>query len=86
MVAETFARQNCAKERIRKLTIAQYDPSYLDMDRLAQDLNMLEPGWGGSATLLGSPQGASSALSLDACLFATLRRWRTTAPLVNRIG
>lgn len=47
-----------------KLTIAQYREGYADFGRLRDILARREAGWGGSTTLLGSPQGCSCALSL----------------------
>lgn len=51
-------------EPYRKFTVAQYRAGHADFAGLRQVLALLEPGWGGSATILGSPQGASSQLSL----------------------
>jgi len=48
----------------RKFTIAQYAPGYLDMAAVCEALNAREPGWGGSATIIGSPQGVGSGLEL----------------------
>ncbi len=46
----------------RKLTIAQYTRGYADFSKLEQRLGQMEPGWGGTSTILGSPQGASCTL------------------------
>jgi hypothetical protein len=54
----------------RKVTIAQFDPAHLDMSALARRLNELEPGWGGSATIIGSPQGVGSRLGREPLLAA----------------
>jgi hypothetical protein len=54
----------------RKLTVAQFETGWLNMASLRQRLNDIEPGWGGSATLLGSPQGASSKIELEALVRA----------------
>lgn len=54
-----------------KHTICQWRAGYADLRATAAALNRLEeehggtPGWGGSATIIGSPQGASSALTND---------------------
>jgi len=48
----------------RKFTIAQFKRGYLDLDRVVEQLNELEPGWGGSSTIAGSPQGVGSRLTL----------------------
>lgn len=49
----------------RKLTVAQFDKSWLDLTPVAARLNLLETGWGGSNTIIGSPQGVSSKLPLE---------------------
>lgn len=48
----------------RKLTVAQFEPGWLDMPRLLDDLSAREAGWGGSPTIIGSPQGISSFIEL----------------------
>lgn len=48
-----------------KYTICQYQTGYVNMEGVKQDLLKLEEGWGGSPTLLGSPQGVSSKLTLE---------------------
>ena len=56
---------------VRKFTIAQYQAGHVDMAAVANELNQLEPTstekskWGGSPTIIGSPQGVSSALTVD---------------------
>lgn len=50
---------------IRKFTIAQYKEGYVDMARVQSELNKLEPGWGGSRTIIGSSQKESSDMSMD---------------------
>lgn len=49
----------------RKFTIAQFEPGWLDMTGLLADMRAREAGWGGSTTIIGSPQGAASRLSFD---------------------
>lgn len=39
----------------KKMTIAQYENKYMDMITLLSQINELEPGWGGSAEIIGSP-------------------------------
>jgi hypothetical protein len=68
----------------RKFTVAQFDRNWLDLADLQARLNALEPGWGGSATLLGSPQGVSSQLSL-ATVMKEVRAVRLRA-LLARTG
>ena len=52
-------------EPIRKFTIAQYREGYVNLRAVIEELNELEPGWGGSAAIAGSPQGVSSQLSVE---------------------
>jgi hypothetical protein len=49
----------------RRLTVAQFEPGWIDMPRLLSELSAQEPGWGGSRTLIASPQGAATRLSAD---------------------
>lgn len=48
----------------RRLTVAQFDSRRLDLVLLKTRLAELEPGWGGSSTLIASPQGVGTRLSL----------------------
>lgn len=73
-------RQPAGGERHRKFTVAQYCAGHADFAALRQVLALLEPGWGGSATILGSPQGNSSQLSTCAVIRAV--RW-ALAPSVQ---
>lgn len=50
-------------KQIRKFTICQFEPGYADMKAILADLSSIEPGWGGSPTIGGSPQGISSNLT-----------------------
>lgn len=54
-----------AGEPHRKFTVAQYGPDYVDISAALAELNKLEAGWGGSPTIIGSPQGVSSQLTVD---------------------
>ena len=49
---------------LRKLTVAQFATGHADFTRLSERLAKEEAGWGGSATILGSPQGVASSLPL----------------------
>ena len=49
----------------RKFTICQHEAGYLDLPAVVAELNRMEPGWGGSRTIVGSPQGSSSILSIE---------------------
>jgi hypothetical protein len=59
----------------RKMTIAQFTEGYVDFAALRCNLNWMEPGWGGSMTILGSRQGRSCGLSLEDA-FAVVQRHR----------
>jgi len=48
-----------------KYTIAQYNLGYVDLTAVLKELVDLEPGWGGSPTIIGSPQGKGSFLSME---------------------
>lgn len=41
----------------RKVTICQYTPGLVNLGAVTEALNKQEPGWGGSRTIIGSPQG-----------------------------
>jgi len=47
----------------RKVTIAQFATGHADLTTLAAELSPLEPGWGGTPTIVGSPQGVGSLLT-----------------------
>lgn len=47
----------------RKLSIGQFEPGWIDMAKLQMRLAKGEDGWGGSATMIGSPQGAASRIA-----------------------
>ena len=51
--------------RLRKLTVAQFATGHADFAQLSEQLAKEEAGWGGSSTILGSPQGVASNLPLD---------------------
>lgn len=48
-----------------KFTICQFVEGYVDLRSAIEGLSRLESGWGGSATIIGSPQGVSSCLSIE---------------------
>lgn len=52
-------------EAITKFTVMQFSPGYADIKAVWAELSEREPGWGGSPTIGGSPQGVSSALTLE---------------------
>ena len=47
----------------RTLSIGQFELGWIDMARLQVRLAAHENGWGGSATIIGSPQGAASRIA-----------------------
>lgn len=56
-----------------KYTVAQYTLGHVDLGTAGVALTNREPGWGGSPTIIGSPQGVSSTLSLDDVLIEVER-------------
>lgn len=57
----------------RKYTIAQHQLGHVDMPAVLSDLQALEPGWGGSPTIVGSPQGGSSTLEPEQVVLIVLK-------------
>lgn len=51
-----------------KHTVCQYKLGYIDMPAVLAELKQIEEGWGGSPTIIGSPQGVSSRISQDELL------------------
>lgn len=49
----------------KKFTICQFTPGYIDLKVVLAELSGIEAGWGGSPTIGGSPQGVSSALTIN---------------------
>ena len=48
----------------RRIVVAQYAPGHVDLRAVRDALGTQDPGWGGSSTILGSPQGRSCGLGL----------------------
>lgn len=48
-----------------KFTVCQFTGGYVDLKAAAAELSELESGWGGSPTIIGSPQGVGSRLTTD---------------------
>ncbi len=48
-----------------KYTVAQYQNGFVDLKSALSEIQALEVGWGGSPTIIGSPQGVSSKLSME---------------------
>ena len=49
----------------RKFTICQHEAGHVNLNSVLSELERLETGWGGSPTIIGSPQGVSSVLTID---------------------
>ena len=60
----------------RRVVVAQYAPGYVDLAKVRKALVQREPGWGGSNTLLGSPQGRACSLGVEEIVAAVERRLR----------
>jgi hypothetical protein len=56
----------------RKFTVCQWRAGYADLTALARQLSAREPGWGGSPTIIGSPQGVRSKLYMIEVVTAVL--------------
>ncbi|MEK7493808.1 MAG: hypothetical protein AAB630_01490 [Patescibacteria group bacterium] len=54
-----------AGEPHRKFTVCAFEEKFADIKSALAELATLEAGWGGSPTIGGSPQGVSSALTID---------------------
>ena len=52
----------------RKITICQFEAGYIDLAKVKTELASLESGWGGSNTIIGSPQGEGSEISIEQIL------------------
>ncbi len=48
-----------------KFTVCQFTGGHVDLKATAAELATREPGWGGTTTIIGSPQGVGSTLALD---------------------
>ncbi len=48
-----------------KYTVCAFEARFADISSALAELATLEPGWGGSPTIGGSPQGVSSKLTVD---------------------
>ncbi len=54
-----------------KYTICVYEVGkYIDLPAVTKELSRLEPGWGGSPSICGSPQGVASQLGIEEILAA----------------
>lgn len=57
--------QTAQSEPHRKITICQDREGYVDLASVRAELQAREPGWGGSPTIVGSPQGESTEIDVD---------------------
>jgi len=65
---------NNTKEKFgTKYTIAQYKPGNINLIEVTKQLNKIEPGWGGSYVIIGSPQDRPSNISVKQ-LFTIMKR------------
>lgn len=63
VVAVNPAFRFAGGEPHRKVTVCQARPGLVDLKAVFADLSAMEPGWGGSPTVGGSPQGVGSQVS-----------------------
>lgn len=49
----------------KKFTVCQFTADYVNLKAALAELAALEPGWGGSPIIGGSPQGTSSAFTIE---------------------
>ena len=61
---------------IRKFTICAYREKYADIVGAVEELNSMEPGWGGSHTIGGSPQDRSSELKVKEVVSVVMNHLR----------
>lgn len=57
----------------KAITIAQFEPGWIDLADLLTAISAAEPGWGGGATIIASPQGAGTAMEPSQILALALR-------------
>lgn len=48
-----------------KFTVCQFQTGYVDLKAVVVEITNREPGWGGSPTIIGSPQGHGSTLTVE---------------------
>ncbi len=65
VVAEDCQPRGTPPMAWRRVSVAQWNDRFVDLRRAAVALSSLEPGWGGSATIIGSPQQAPTRLPRD---------------------
>ena len=60
----------------RRVAVAQYGPGHVELREVRDRLARREPGWGGSSTILGSPQGRPCGLGIETIVTAVVRYTR----------
>ena len=58
---------------LRRVVVAQYARGYVDLGGVCEMLARQEPGWGGSSTILGSPQGRARGLGVETIIAVVAR-------------
>jgi hypothetical protein len=69
----------------RKFTVCQFSEGHVDLRGVKADLDAIERGWGGSPTIIGSPQGVGSQLSIELVLDVVERHLLRSACLEERL-
>ena len=59
-----------------RYAVAQWELGWIDLSATAQELADGESGWGGSPTIIGSPQGRGSELSFEDVVIIATRHLR----------
>ena len=59
----------------KKFTVCQYTAGYVDLRAVVAELASMEAGWGGSPTIIGSPQGVGSTLTIDDVVMVVERHY-----------
>ena len=57
----------------RRVVVAQYGPGHVGLREVRDVLAWREPGWGGSSTIIGSPQGRPCGLGVETILEVVAR-------------
>jgi len=66
--------KDVSKGTFKKFTVCRYDSHVkCDLPAALLELQKFEPGWGGRGDIFGSPQGVSSALTLQQVLEVVIR-------------
>jgi hypothetical protein len=63
-------------EACKKYTVCQCNDTWVDLVAVKNELAQLEEGWGGSPTIIGSPQGKSSELSKETIIRVVAKHFK----------